>query len=476
MKNIIGLLLCCLAFTACSSDDEASTAISESDFVGEWVYDHPEEGYWETQKFTSTGAFYFSSDRYAGWKIDNRMVPGQYRKSGDRTLIINSMMGDLPVANTLTVTALTPYSYSAQYSEADTPEKIFTYARLLTTLTVRPGERVTPSYDTLAPRHSGAFRSHNSAIATADTGSGEITGVRSGFTYVDIATPEGTAVVGVAVFDPDNMFKDYSMYIGKTVSQVVESEGTDYFYRDDSNGLRYISDDYLTDTITYITGVQDRQHVEYVQLAFGDRVSSGDIERYLAARYEPLPGEREEMVYVTGATAQGLATVVRYDARSRTAAFFAVKPIDLWRDECDLFGLSDSDVNKQMKEQGGKYLFSDYSYSRDGSDYYDFPGSAVASLIGFVFNGEGKMCEYWVYLNDDYASHMAEVTKWLNAIYVYAPKESTTSQTIYYDASRRVRVVLDASGYVSYTDSAQKPFTPAAAAAKSAPRRPASAH
>ena len=57
MKKLFAFMLCAIAFCACSNDDDEPVIDYANLLVGQWVYDHPEEGVWETIKFTSSGMF-----------------------------------------------------------------------------------------------------------------------------------------------------------------------------------------------------------------------------------------------------------------------------------------------------------------------------------------------------------------------------------------------------------------------------------
>ena len=54
-----------------------------------------------------------------------------------------------------------------------------------------------------------------------------------------------------------------------------------------------------------------------------------------------------------------------------------------------------------------------------------------------------------------------DIINWLKSKYELSSTETTPRQFVFYDKNKRLRVVFDASGYVSYTDLAQTPFIPA---------------
>ena len=101
----------------------------------------------------------------------------------------------------------------------------FTYSRLLDVITVKKRESVPLVASTLIPNkiisYNGSdnsllkeplvvkptilrFKSHDTAIAKVDLKNRLITGIKSGQTYIDVVTTEGTAVVEVNVTDNSN--------------------------------------------------------------------------------------------------------------------------------------------------------------------------------------------------------------------------------------------------------------------------------
>lgn len=465
MKNIIyyALSIFCLAsIVSCDSDSDAeSRPVTIEQLLGEWIYDHPEEGIWEKQKFMSSGVFYYSNTNLGGWKFSNDTKDGRYSIEGDNRVSMNVVIGGVSTRLMLTIREITDYSYTAEYTNGEAKVGVFTYAKQLGSVQIKPGESQTPDYSQTVKTNIKGYSSHNEEVAEVDARNGTITAVAAGHTYVDVITDYGTAVYEVIVFDHDNMFEDYSFAFGKTIPEIVDMKGDDYLYRDDKNGLVYYSDDFLTDTVTYITGAYDNTHVEFVQLHLNDNVSQTNIKKFLDGKFEPLSSGDGVYNYVTDMTVGGNPLAAIYSTKESTLVFAPVRPSDLWNDFNYLFGQSDATVNSEMKEWQYTYLFSDYGYSKDGSDYYYIPNNEYAETVGFVFNSEKKMCEYWVYLKEDFMSHAKDILNWLQSKYIKNAAESTNSQYVFYDKTKRMRVVFDASGYVSYTDTEQTPFTPA---------------
>lgn len=460
MNRLFLCVLACMCFlTSCKESHEELFKLNIDQLEGVWIYDHPEEGVWEMQKFLPSGVFYYSNMSTGNWKFQNSMNDGRYWIEEDNRVTCQYFVNGVSTKVKMTVLEVTPYSYTAEYNDGATLGK-FTYSKLLSTIDLKPGAKATPDYASLVKVDISGFKSHNNNVASVDE-YGNITAEKLGHTYIDVITDEGNAVVEVIVFDRDNMFGDYSDAFGKTIPEVVEIYGNDYSYRDDTNGLAYYLDDYLADELYFITGIYDVEHVEFVQLRLNDNISKTVIISHLNEKYTPLYDSDDIYFYKTDQTADDYPIIIIYDSNEAKISYSQLKPSDRWEDFSYMFGESDNAVNKKMEGSGYEYLFSDYSYSKNGSDYYSINNSTDAFMVGFVFNSENKMCEYWVYLYEDYMNYANDILTWLKSRYVLSTSETNKSKYVFYDKQNRIRVVFDLTGYVSYTDTEQKPFTPA---------------
>ena len=460
MKKFIFIALGLLCLSACTHDNE--TNVLEIDqMVGEWVYDHPEKGIWETLKFVNSGVFYLSNKVTGGnWKVSNDRNAGRYWIDGDNRVTCQVKIGGVQWELKMEMREVTEYSFTAEFNDGASLG-LFTYSRLLSSKQIRPGESFTPEFSEALRSEVTGFRSHNTGVAKVDYDNGTVTGVSAGHTYIDIETQRGTAVVEVTVFDPDNMFEDYSFAFGKTVSEIVSLKGENYSFRDDETGVAYAIDDYVTDTVKYITGMYDKTHVEFITLSLNNNVSSDAIDKHLSNKYELLSSNDGRTSYVTDKSYDSKPVCVIYDSKSSALSYALLKPSDRWTDFKYLFGQNKNVVKGEMQYYGYPFLLSDSSYSKNGSDYYQINDSEDATMVGFVFNPDGLVCEYWVYLSENFMTNASAILSWLNSDYTLSTTESTNRQYVFYDKEKRLRVVFDASGYVSYTDSEQKPFTPA---------------
>lgn len=369
MKKKSFLLLILIGITtlfSCSSDESDgnnSRQLKVEDIIGEWVYDHPEEGIWEKQKFMSSGVFYYSNTSLGGWKFSNDSKDGRYSVENDNRITMNVVLGGVTTKLMLKVLEITDYAYTAEYTNGNASVGIFTYAKQVGNITVKPGEAYTPSYSQSVKANIKGYASHDETIAKVNSNDGTITAISAGHTYIDIITDQGTAVYEVTVFDDENMFEDYSFAFGKTIQEIVDLKGTDYIYRDDKNGLVYYSTDYLTDTIKYITGAYDKTHVEYVQLYLNDKISKSKIKQYLDGKYELLSLTDNKYSYVTDKSIDGNPIAAIYDSNSSIISFAQILPSDRWTDFSYLFGQTKALIKSEMDELNYTFNFSDYSYS-----------------------------------------------------------------------------------------------------------------
>lgn len=122
---------------------------------------------------------------------------------------------------------------------------------------------------------------------------------------------------------------------------------------------------------------------------------------------------------------------------------------NLWADFTSLFGADANTVNSTVKGLGCSYSFSDYSYSVNGSDYYYIENNNYADLVGFVFNTDNQVSQYWVYFKP---AKVNEAYNYLAKKYTAATSESTEYTYVFYNDTKNLKVVLDLmNGAVIYT-------------------------
>ena len=202
MKNIINILFCAVCIcTLFSCDDDSKNdstiEIPEVDIadeiIGEWVYDNPEEGSWQSMKFVAEGSFFCYSDNKDNWSTVLKDInKGSY---GVKGMAVSANNGSTYLD--MTVSKINGYQFTTRLHET-TLDIIFHKVVMRTHLNY--GESIIPPYNELVDTTIVEYKSHDENIAIVDSSTGEITAVaNNGRTYVDIVTNSGTAVVKVMI-------------------------------------------------------------------------------------------------------------------------------------------------------------------------------------------------------------------------------------------------------------------------------------
>lgn len=210
---------------ACDKEEEVFK-LQKSQLVGEWVYNHPERGVWEEQKYLESGVLYFSNINQNGFYFSNELVDGVYSIINNNEVEFFSKINNTSFYAKMTVFDITDYSYTAEYSNGESVG-IFTYAKILNRYEMQRGEKIRPEYESLVHTNILGYRSHDKSIAVVNSQTGEITADFPGRTYVDVITEEGTAVVKVFVgVDWNSMLKNF----GKNREGIIADNGLPYYF------------------------------------------------------------------------------------------------------------------------------------------------------------------------------------------------------------------------------------------------------
>ena len=221
MKKLFAFMLCAIAFCACSNDDEEPVIDYANLLVGQWVYDHPEEGVWETIKFTSSGMFYYSNSNEILYDFENENVNGRYFVDGNLVTGTYTLNESIQMNLDMQITKINDLEFTAKFNDTGLT---FTYARLLDSETVEYQEIISPNYSNLLRDVDIiGYSSHNTNIAQVDATTGKVTGVSSGRTYIDIITSEGTAVIEIIV--KGMLPYNFDEFIGAEKAKIYETFG-----------------------------------------------------------------------------------------------------------------------------------------------------------------------------------------------------------------------------------------------------------
>ena len=122
---------------------------------------------------------------------------------------------------------------------------------------------------------------------------------------------------------------------------------------------------------------------------------------------------------------------------------------DLWIDFTSLFGSDKNTIKSALEDYGYSYIFTDETYSANGSDYYYIENNDYTDMVGFVFNTDNQVSQYWIYYKP---SKVNDVYNYLSKKYNTAENENTEYVYVFYNDNRNLKVVLDLmNGAVVYT-------------------------
>lgn len=299
MQSKFLILLSLLLAYSCSKDgDVPGPYKSFIDVLSNtWIYEEPENGVWEKDRFTPSGIFYSTytlsaygiSENVSGnYSIMNgNQIIGQYRLSSGTQMNLDWTINDL---NELQMT----------YTQNTVGGLRFTVNRLLAELNMNYGETMIPDYKSLIPGEITiyhtydnpekgcpqiqGFSSRNNRIATVNAATGEIKAVSKGRTYVEVISNLGTAVIEVNVIS-SLLGDDYEGYVGITKEQVKATFGNQatietknrLIYRKSSGNI--LSFDFNFDMLS--------GQVESLLLTFPENtdITMEQIEEYLRNRF-----------------------------------------------------------------------------------------------------------------------------------------------------------------------------------------------
>ena len=442
MLALIGLASCHEEECDHSQGGTPPTSKFTYDYVSAGTGSWFEEAVAEEFRATASGKFY---DRYCNAQRSGE-TEGTYEisENGTRMTEYYKYMGQSQ-ENSLKVGSVTDYSFVLSDDKIGTHK----YEKIIDEYTLSEGQQVSVKSSANLPGGTvTSVSSLNPNIATVST-DGIVTATgEKGTAYIKIATAEANVWAKVTVgSNVVPLWMDYSLMLGANYSELRQQLG-----EPDNTGA-------VNNRFTFI--LQNHDVIKYINVFINPNTQKATyIDIYLKDIPEPqLTSFLETMYYVYGQTSDVKFYTTSKDPKTSRAVYayspsqkciqIAKPDAGLWTDFTPLFGYTQSQIKAEMDFEGYDFLQSDYSYSADGSDYYQVSNGTI-SMVGFVFNADKQMCEYWVYLKKNTTSEINAVRNFLGDNYHYDSTESNSSAYVYYDADRTVRIEFDRSGYVAY--------------------------
>lgn len=355
MKKFLLLLTCVCMVVSCSEDEQKTSNPTPPRIIGEWVFDDPENGIWEKQKFLSNMKFYLSYMTMFPYTAQEN-AEGSYYYTSDNSKITFSyqnVLGGITYQDAV-IEEINDWSYTASYYNDDnTFTGRYTYHKLLDVEEMPFGESCIPQYDSLISDVTiKGFKSNNEDIAIVNPNTGEITaGSTFGRTYVNVITDEGIAYIEVNVKDPENLFPDYSPALNMNEKEVKKQWPDFCVYGEPvANCIHYpiIASDYAEMAMIWL---DDDKNVESVQLsvnttAIDEAEREKEIHKYLSTKYEYISSESGIYMYFDLSNPQELPMAIYYSPELNLIEYQKIILDDLWEDYTLNFGKSSADLIK----------------------------------------------------------------------------------------------------------------------------------
>ncbi|MGN0234064.1 MAG: hypothetical protein ACI4B5_06565 [Bacteroidaceae bacterium] len=459
MKTSLSLFALALAIgmTSCSDEcDHTTTPIPDPPantptIVGSWY----EEAENEETRYASSGTFY---DCYANYvRCGETEGRWEYDSKNSKLTWTYSFIGQSQYAD-WTVKDLTELSFTIYSSElgAHKLEKIVESYALNVGQTARiQFSQTHPDYPVIS------YSSTNERIASV-TSDGVIKAEgEKGRAYIKVHTEKANVWVGVTVGDDcADIWFDYVGLIGldyKTMRSALSRLGEPYSGDDGySFGFIHQLHDVADETDVFLC--PEDVMVTEVQLHLKPSVPEAEILSYMDSRYYKIGDSGAYIFYSSSEDTEKSKAIIAYDKEEKCVVFNETQHFlhyphvkDLWTDFVPLFGSTQEQVKTAMEGYGYSYLMSDFSYSKDGSDYYSVTGNSYVQLAGFVFNPDKVVSEFWLYMNTK--SDPNDVYDYLCAKYTEYEAESSEYRLVFYNEDKSMRVVFDLmNAAVIYTD------------------------
>lgn len=256
--------------------------------------------------------------------------------------------------------------------------------------------------------------------------------------------------------DYANVFLDMEPYDHNTLSNLYVS----YYPRSRANHYeQFITTAYLNSDFSSCCQVQlllptlSDESFDYLKGLLSERFQAEEEGKYGPNNFTYLePGKTEED------SKYRVALERRYNEDENQYTYFlsynlrsAFYPQEenLWIDFTKIFGYDKNTVKSTMEGYGCSFSFSDNSYSANGSDYYYIENNDYADIVGFVFNTDNQVSQFWVYYKP---SKVTDIYNYLTREYIAAENESTEYVYVFYNDNKDLKVVLDQiNGAVVYT-------------------------
>ncbi len=465
MKHFVFLfaLAMTIGITSCSDDKcthqldncdvcHKNPCICETWIFGSWY----EEAENEEMRFNENGTFY---DRYANYqRCAETEGRWEYDKKNSKLTYNYPFMGQ---------TQFVDWTIKNQ--------KEFSFTISSTTVADHNLEKIVESYDLKVGQIANiefskdhtvlSYTSNNERIASV-TSDGVIKAEgEKGITYIKVKTTTSNVWVKVTVGDNcSDMWFDYVGLIGLDYSNMrkVLSRLGEPYSGEDGYSFEFIHQLHDVAHTTTVFLCPEDGIVTEIQLLLKESVPEAKVLSYMDSRYYKIEDSDPYVFYSSVEDPEVSKAIIAYNKEKKCVIFNETQHFlhyphvkDLWNDFVPLFGSDKNQIKAAMDDYGYTYLMSNFSYSKDGTDYYDVTGNNYVQMAGFVFNPDKLVSEFWLYINTE--SDANDIYDYLCGKYKENESESSEYSLVFYNDDKSIKVTFDLkNAAVIYTNLTMK--------------------
>lgn len=446
-----------LGFTSCSEEEcdhfPSGGVEDRLNIAGSWY----EEVYNEEVHYYESGKFY---DRFSNIQRCSEVEGAyEYNHKNKKLTYLSIFSGDNKVAD---------------YKVSDLSELGFTISsdigkfyleKIVETYKLEVGESTPILFESEYPSCPVLSYSSNNERLASVTSNGIITAEgEKGATYIKVSTAQGNVWVKVVVGDDcADLWFDYVSMIGMDYAEMKKTLALLGEPSSGEDGYSFLYVNPVHDIVPAMALKMNSSDatINEIRLALKDGVPESKVLSYLDSRYYKFEESKDEVYYSNLSDKKASKAVLIYDRVNgvifieEAKAYFNPPIVDLWTDFVPLFGMDKNYVKAKMDEYEYPFLMSDDSYSANGSDYYSIIDNEYANMVGFVFNSDNVVSEYWVYMNINSDANAAY--NYLSKKYQENKSESTATSLVFYGENETLKVVFDLdNATITYTNLALK--------------------
>lgn len=439
-----------MALTSCNDDCDHHYENSDVDFsqlIGSWYNEEKNEEI----RFSPSGTFYTkycNIQRAYEFEGLYEMDSQNNRLSTNYQFLGRSQYGEWRVLT------LSKSDFTIS-SERDGTHK---YYKIIETYNLEVGGAIDIKISTkLLSGKDLTYSSLNKNLVKVSPQGGITTTGEKGTTYIKVISELETVFIKVVVgIERYDMWFDYSVLLGSTINQIHNILGSPDYTDANTNSYAYNTPYHETLNQLYLFIDSESQVVSQIDLHFNESVPSSGIISYLEDHYYSYYEDDLYLHYTSSPQMEESRAAVLLSKMDNTVSMLSeqdyIENFSGWPDLTNLFGKSKDEIKKEMETMNCIYNFSDPTYSKDGSDYYTMMNNDLVDIVGFVFNPDKQMSEYWIYINwnSEISSNILSILDWR---YKLSENECTDGLFVLYNEKKTIKIVFNVKeSYISYTN------------------------